>query len=209
MLKLIKKDLSLTRFYLILTMILTFLFSPLIFMLNTESMFYIIFTIPNLLVALLCTETQLEQEKLMNVNTLILSLPIKRSDIVISKYLTASINQIIYAILFFLLIKFQHLFTEFGTNGDLEEVSFKVIFFALSISIVYLSMYLPIYYRFKKYTNFFSLGVYVLIFFSSQIALQVPSNISNYTIILLPTSILLYLASMKLSIRLFEREKCH
>ena len=169
-------------------------------------MFYILFTIPNLLVALACTETQLEQEKIMNVNTLMLSLPIKKSDIVISKYLTALINQIIYGILFFLLIKFQHLYTEFGWNGNLKVIDFKVIFFALSISIVYLSIYMPIYYRFNKYTNFFFFFTYILIFFFSQIISHAPSNISKYTIILLPTSMLLYLISMRLSIRLFEKK---
>lgn len=209
MLKLIKKDLSLTKFYLILTMVLSFLFSPLIFLSYDESMFYILYTIPNLLVAVSCTEVQMEQEKLMNVNTLMRSLPIKKSNIVISKYLTALINQIIYGIIFLLLIKFQHLYTEFGWNGNLEGIDFKVIFFALSISILYLSIYMPIYYRFNKYTNFFSFSAYIVIFFSSQIISHAPSNMSKYTIILLPISMLLYLISMRLSIRLFENKECH
>lgn len=139
------------------------------------------------------------------------SLPIRKKDIVIGKYLSIFANFImgtIYSLIYMWIISLIGLV-------DVDKIDITIILSTLALTIVSLSISLPTQFRFSpKVANFLNIFIYIIILndfiANSDMLLRILnldlSNISN--ILLVISGILaLYLISMTISIVLYNTRK--
>jgi len=151
-------------------------------------------------------------------------LPIERSKDIKSKYLVSALIPIIFSILFYLYI----LFIENTKGSGSWQVGrmgiildYEMIFLASSISLIYLGLTKPIPYCESKLIkalgaipNILILPLFfytpALVMFANKtnfIENKLEFNLDNATLIIFFISIFIYLASMKISIKIYNKKE--
>lgn len=141
-------------------------------------------------------------------NVLIQSLPVKKRDIVISKYISMIISLImgnIYTFIYLLLIK---------TLGILDEITIdiSIIAFAFVITVFATSILLPAQFKFtSKIANFINMFIYIFFMINAGVLNELYTNLdlSKTSSILLALSIVavIYFISLGISIALYKSRK--
>lgn len=219
-LKLVKKDLRVYWFSIVLSCLFSFLFGFLIMLSRDISTMYVIYTAHALFLCFFAFFGTMENN-IIN-DRLFMSLPVKRKDIVISKYISYIIISIIFNLLYYLQVLYFINASNFNTPYmPFANVSLNLALVSLGVgiiiaSIIHFSYYL-IGYRKNNRSNLvlyiflvFDVGTLLVFTRSNFRAVSLESILTNENLTIVALGILLvglvlYLISMKVSIILYEK----
>lgn len=207
MLNLIRKDFLVTysnkfAFYMLLLLIPLLLFFIDNFDSNTSFMYSV------LTFVFISTRTPFAYDMKDKPHLFIQSLPVTKTDIVISKYISIFVNFLIGSIFTTLYISFLSLFNLL----DISVLKFSTVIFTLSVSIFLVSISLPAEFMFTpKMSNLINIIIYVtflnLFIIGDNRILNFINIFSDYRIGIGLILVLLYFSSMGLSIVLYKNRK--
>ena len=219
-LKLIKKDLRVYRFSIVLSCLFSFLFGFLIMLSRDISTMYVIYTAHALFLCFFAFFGTMENN--IKNDRLFISLPVDRKNIVISKYITYILISIIFNLLYYLQVLYFINASNFNTPYmPFANISLNLALVSLGVgiiiaSIIHFSYYL-IGYRKNNRSNLvlyiflvFDVGTLLVFTRSNFRAVSLESILTNENLTIVALGILLvglvlYLISMKVSIILYEK----
>jgi len=226
MINLVKKEIYISRNYfafILLFPLLYFYFAVLVGL--NESLVSISFAVIILLLTSSIHNSIYKEDEKNKTKILMACLPIERSKDIKSKYLVSALIPIIFSILFYLYI----LFIESTNASGSWQVArmgiimdYEIILLASSISLIYIGLTMPIHYTDSKLFKalaaipnilFLPLFIYLpalgLVFEKSinmeQILALNLLNLTKLSLIAFFLSILIYLGSMKATIKLYNK----
>lgn len=219
-LKLVKKDLRVYRFSIVLSCLFSFFFGFLIVLSRDITTMYVIYTAHALFLCFFAFFGTMENN--IKNDRLFISLPVKRKNIVISKYITYILISLFLNLLYYLQVLYFINASNWNTPYmPFANVSFNLALVSLEVgiilaSIIHFSYYL-IGYRKNNRSNLvlyifliFDVGTLLIFTRSNFRAVSLDSILTNENLTLIALGILLvglvlYLASMKVSIILYEK----
>lgn len=213
MINLIKKDLFLTWGNLILNIVfLLLIWGPISLLSVDKFTFLMIFTIANLILATMNMEIGSMMEISYNINMVMASLPLRRGNVVISKYLVSFLSQMLYCIILYVYIQFLSKYTNLGALMTIR-VGFEVIFFSLAACLIYISASIPLYYKYRSNARAIGFVLEAVIIAIPGYLLKnyiKPDNLMvlnslTYSLIVSIISIIIYLISIKISVRIYDK----
>lgn len=199
--ELIKKDISLNWKYIFFAVL--FIFLPMSFaVLYMESLEpYTIFMVHVLMATSILVFINLGGEDQNNINTLYLSLPIKRMDIIKAKYVTYGIASLVLSILFYITLV---VIDRPDNLGDIR-VGLDIIIVGTSFTLVILAIILPVIFKWRKVAPIISIIMFVIY---ALINIKTLSLMPNFLFnsfgwpVLLAISLVVYLISLKVNLSL-------
>lgn len=222
MINLIKKDLVLSRMYVVLGIIFSIFFGFTIILSNSITSMYIIFAAYVLLFSSVIFFGMMENEIKNKANLLVLSLPIDRGSIVISKYIT----YILILLTFNVFYLFQVLYFICSRNWNTPYIPFgyvnlNLILTSLGLGILIASIMLFIYYliiyKRKEISSFATIIAYLIGTIGISITTRIDfegsalenillnEHINLISLGFLLISLIIYILSMKVSIYLYKK----
>lgn len=216
MLNLIKKDIMLTIENLLINIVfLLLIWGPMSLLSIDKFTFIMIFTFANSLLAIMNFEIGNMLENRYQSNMLVISLPLRRNHVVISKYLVAYINQMLYCIMLYVYIQFLNTYSILGDFMTVKGVGLEVVFYALSVCLIYNSIGIPLYYKYRDNARVISFALEGLIIalpgylvknYIKPNSLIVLDSL-GYSVIVFAISLIIYLFSMKISIKIYDNQE--
>jgi len=226
MLNLIKKDLIITRIYMILGIIIILLFSSTILLSINDLYLYVSFIFIHLMITIMTCNAEMTTEIMKKPDIIMTSLPLKRDNIVKSKYIIFGMYMLISSILLYLVVYSYDKYSFIGTIsdklGNLQNgISPELLFFSLAICIIYISISVPLHYLLGENSKIIGYILFVLLFIipeslfrfsETNTGSSILDNILGidtlvFSLLLLGLSLILYLASMKISIKLYNKKE--
>ena len=225
MLNLIKKELIITRIHQILGIILIFTLGPLLLSINDKTA-YLMFTFLNLLIVIMICNTEMLLEIMKRSDIIMTSLPLRRDNIIKSKYIIYGLYPFISSIILYLVVKLSERNSIFGeiskAIGNMENgIGPDVLVFSLIICLIYISISMPLYYLLGEKSRIIGYILLISLFiipnslfgFSEQstnsaIAKFIFSiNRGVFPLLALGITFAIYLISMKISIKLYNKKE--
>lgn len=226
MLNLIKKELIITKTYVILGIIIIFISGPLILLSGNDIGAYFMFIFLNLLIVIMTYNTEMILEIMQKPDMVMASLPLKRDNIVKSKYIVYGIYPFVSSIALYLVTEFYEKNSFLGeiskAIGNMDKgIGPEVIMFSLAICLIYISISIPLHYLLGENSKIIGYVLFVLFFiisgqlFGPQETNTGSSILDNifgidtivFSLLLLGLSLILYLASMKISIKIYNKKE--
>lgn len=216
MINLIKKDYMLTIGNLLINIVfLLLIWGPMSLLSIDKFTFIMIFTFANSLLAIMNFEIGNMLENRYQTNMLVISLPLIRNHVVISKYLVAYINQMLYCIMLYVYIQFLNTYSILSDWMTIKWVGLEVVFYALSVCLIYNSIGIPLYYKYRDNARVISFALEGLIIalpgylvknYIKPNSLIVLDSL-GYSVIVFAISLIIYLFSMKISIKIYDNQE--
>lgn len=216
MINLIKKDYMLTIGNLLINIVfLLLIWGPMSLLSIDKFTFIMIFTFANSLLAIMNFEIGNMLENRYQTNMLVISLPLIRNHVVISKYLVAYINQMLYCIMLYVYIQFLNTYSILSDLMTIKWVGLEVVFYALSVCLIYNSIGIPLYYKYRDNARVISFALEGLIIalpgylvknYIKPNSLIVLDSL-GYSVIVFAISLIIYLFSMKISIKIYDNQE--
>lgn len=226
MLDLIKKELIVTRTYVILGIVIIFISGPLILLSVNDIGAYLMFIFLNLLIVIMTCNTEMILEIMEKPDMVMASLPLKRDNIVKSKYIVYGLYPFLSSIVLYLVTKFYEKNSFLGEIsrglGHMEKgIGVDVIMFSFAICLIYISISIPLHYLLGENSKIIGYVLFVLFFIISGQLFGPPEtnagssivdnilgiDIIVFSLLLLGLSLILYLASMKISIKIYNKKE--
>jgi len=215
MLKLIKMNLNIIKANFALIFLCPLLYIYIVIArTHSQAMVYFTFMVIISLLTLVALLFNVKSEKTILMN----SLPIDRSKYVISKYLVDTLFPLVLSILFYV-----YIFYIESSNDTRSLVNFGIIFFATSMNLLVVSIGIPLFYletRVKR-INFLGFALFLISVFLPKILglfyegigkyeimkYIFESNLTESTLISFFITIPIFLTSMKLSIKRYNKKE--
>lgn len=154
MIKLIKKELYLSRNVLFLMGLFTHFFGSSLFLARDYFGAYITFLIMNLLVSYIVLGICLKKDMEDKGDTLMYSLPVNRRHIIMSKYLSISIYPIISSVILYLYAILYSKYSQFNFLGNFtgmnDRVGPELILFSIAACLLLIAFVIPMIYLIGK-----------------------------------------------------------
>ena len=226
MINLILKELIITRKYLILGSALICILGSGLLLSKNDMTGYFLFILINLVIVFISCDTEMKSDIMKKSDIIMTSLPLRRENIIKSKYIIFGFYPFISNILLYLITTFLNKYSFIGeiskALGGLENgIGPDVIFYSLAICLIYISVSMPLYYflgeNSKLITYILIMSLFIIPdwafrFFEKHTNLSITKHIFGIdTIVLsflsLGIALALYLASMYLSINIYNKKE--
>jgi len=226
MINLILKELIITRRYLILGSLLICILGSGLLLSTNDMTGYFLFVLINLLIVFITCDTEMKSDIMNKSDILMTSLPLKRDNIIKSKYIVFGLYPFISSILLYIITVFLNRNSVIGeiskSLGNLENgIGPDVMFFSMAICLIYISVSMPLYYilgekskliTYILITSLFIIPDWFFRFSEKNSNLFITKDIFGLdTIVLwflsLVIALSLYLASMYLSISIYNKKE--
>lgn len=213
MIKLIKKELYLSRYVVFLMGLFTHFFGSSIFLARDYFGAYIIFLIMNLLISFMVLGTNLKKDMEDKGDILMYSLPVNRRHIIMSKYLSISIYPIISSVVLYLYAIFYRSQSMFNFLGDFtgmnDRIGPELILFSIGACLLFVAIVIPMSYWLGRKATI--IGPFLILLLLSLPGLSIrlfPASFimeDNYFAAIgsVVISLILMFISMKLTLRNF------
>ena len=226
MINLILKELIITRRYLILGSLLICILGSGLLLSTNDMTGYFLFVLINLLIVFITCDTEMKSDIMNKSDILMTSLPLKRDNIIKSKYIVFGLYPFISSILLYIITVFLNRNSVIGeiskSLGNLKNgIGPDVMFFSMAICLIYISVSMPLYYilgekskliTYILITSLFIIPDWFFRFSEKNSNLFITKDIFGLdTIVLwflsLVIALSLYLASMYLSISIYNKKE--
>ena len=226
MINLILKELIITRRYLILGSLLICILGSGLLLSTNDMTGYFLFVLINLLIVFITCDTEMKSDIMNKSDILMTSLPLRRDNIIKSKYIVFGLYPFLSSILLYIITVFLNRNSVIGeiskSLGNLENgIGPDVMFFSMAICLIYISVSMPLYYilgekskliTYILITSLFIIPDWFFRFSEKNSNLFITKDIFGLdTIVLwflsLVIALSLYLASMYLSISIYNKKE--
>lgn len=201
--ELIRKEITLTKGYLLVVLLFPILSAMFLFFEKDET--YILFSFMISTVTTMAILNIMGEERSAKMDSLFLSLPVIRDNVVKSKYLVYGLLPIIYSVLLYVSTYIANLYLK------TEDININVDFVLLSssISLIIVAIIIPILFKWNSKYKVAYMVIHLLFASSSIIfnydLFRVDLNFQLLSMVLFIISIVVYLVSYRVSKRLYRK----
>ena len=222
MINIIKKEVMISKIYGIVASVYALMFSFIIYNVSDQLLARTVFLSYILFISIVIHNLIIQAEIKNNIDVFMTSLPIKRSNSVIVKYIINGLYPLLVSIIVYLFII---LYKFFDTKNFLTTyknlISIEFIFLATSLTLIYLAICFPLYYYSTGKANILNYIFFIIALFIPGLLSAFSSNLINsriiqfifgvsfrpISLIALSISLIIYLASLQFSIAIYDKKE--